>query len=105
MKNEPTDPKAAAAPGVQAAAPAAKKNTAAKKKAGEQPAARAGTKKAAILTLLRRSKGATLQELMKATEWQAHSVRGFLSGAVGKQMGLQLKNFDRSGERAYQVKG
>ena len=40
---------------------------------------------------------------MKATNWQAHSVRGFLSGALGKQMGLKLKALDRSGERAYQL--
>jgi hypothetical protein len=41
---------------------------------------------------------------MKATEWQAHSVRGFLSGAVGKQMKLKIAVIDRNGERAYQVK-
>jgi hypothetical protein len=68
------------------------------------PRARPGTKKATILSLLKRPKGATLQELMKATQWQAHSVRGFLSGSLGKQMGVKVHVIDRDGERAYQVK-
>src|SRR6266446_3813897 len=45
------------------------------------PPAREGSKKAEVLALLRREGGATLPELMTATGWQAHSVRGFLSGA------------------------
>ena len=60
------------------------------------------TKKAAVLELLRRPTGATLAELMKVTGWQPHSVRGFLSGAVGKKMGLNLDSSKRpDGERAY----
>ena len=49
--------------------------------------ARDSTKKASVLALLRRPGGASLQELMSATGWQAHSVRGFLSGMVGKKNG------------------
>src|SRR5206468_488441 len=45
-------------------------------------AARVGSKTATILGLLKRREGATLKELMDATEWQAHSVRGFLSGTL-----------------------
>lgn len=48
------------------------------------------TKAARCIYLLRQSSGATLQELMAATGWQAHSVRGFLSGTVRKKMGLAL---------------
>jgi len=67
-------------------------------------AAGRGTKSAKILALLRRPAGASLSELRKATGWQAHSVRGFLSGAVKKKMGLPVESAPRdNGERAYRV--
>lgn len=50
-------------------------------------AARSGTKTDKILDLLKRPGGVTLQELVKATGWQPHSVRGFLSSTIGKKMG------------------
>jgi hypothetical protein len=68
-------------------------------------AARAGSKTAKILDLLKRSGGATMRELMKATGWQPHSVRGFLSGTVGKKMGLTVTSAKGDdGERAYLLK-
>ena len=67
--------------------------------------ARDGSKAAKILDLLKRKDGATLKELMKATGWQAHSVRGFLSGTVGKKMGLTVTSTKGDdGERSYTVK-
>ncbi len=45
-----------------------------------------------VLKRLRRKKGASLAELQEATGWQAHSVRGFLSGTVKKRMGLPLQS-------------
>lgn len=67
--------------------------------------AREGSKTAKVLDLLKRAKGATLKELMKATGWQAHSVRGFLSGAVGKKLGLSVASVKGDdGERTYSVK-
>jgi hypothetical protein len=65
---------------------------------------REGSKSAKVLGLLRQPKGATLKELMKATGWQPHSVRGFLSGAVGKKMGLTVESSKRAdGDRAYKI--
>jgi hypothetical protein len=66
--------------------------------------ARTGTKTERILTLLRQPSGATLATLMRATQWQPHSVRGFLSAQVSKKMGLKLKSFERDGERVYAIK-
>jgi uncharacterized protein DUF3489 len=72
------------------------------KKAG---AARDGSKAAKVLGLLKRVDGATLKELMKTTGWQAHSVRGFISGTLGKKMGLAVASVKgEDGERSYSVK-
>ena len=71
----------------------------------EANVAREGSKKAKVLALLERKEGATLAQLMKATGWQAHSVRGFLSGALGKKMGLKIESQKQeNGERTYSVK-
>jgi hypothetical protein len=70
------------------------------------PAARDGSKKADIIRLLERAKGATLAELMTATGWQAHSVRGFISGTLGKRLKMKIDSFrTEKGDRAYRVKG
>ena len=60
-----------------------------------------GSKSDRILALLRAPEGATLTALMEATGWQAHSVRGFLSGTVSKRLGLPVESFRRNGERVY----
>jgi hypothetical protein len=58
-----------------------------------------------VLALLRRPQGATLKEMMQATGWQPHSVRGFLSGALRKKMSLKIKSGKRgNGERVYSVR-
>ena len=75
-----------------------------KKAAPAIQGAREGSKKAAILELIRKPGGATLKELMAATGWQAHSVRGFISGAIVKKMGLKVESSKRTdGERAYSL--
>jgi hypothetical protein len=81
-------------------ASSAKKTPKGQKKA----AARDGSKSAKVLDLLKRPDGATLKEIMKATGWQAHSVRGFLSGTVGKKMGLAVTSTKgEDGERTYRI--
>jgi Protein of unknown function (DUF3489) len=54
------------------------------------PAPRAGTKLAQVLEWLHQPGGASRTELTQATGWQPHSVRGFLSGVVGKKRGLTV---------------
>jgi Protein of unknown function (DUF3489) len=45
-----------------------------------------------------------LQHLVRATGWQAHSVRGFISGALGKKLRLKIESFKTArGERAYRI--
>jgi len=67
--------------------------------------AREGSKKAIVLELLRRPEGATLADIQAATSWQAHSVRGFLSGALGKKMGLAIESIKTpDGARSYRLK-
>ena len=66
---------------------------------------RDGSKTATILELMKRPGGVTSKELMKATGWLPHSVRGFLSGTVGKKMGLTVTSAKtEDGERAYSIK-
>ena len=53
-------------------------------------AIRAGTKQARIIALLQRPEGATVAEMVEATSWQAHTVRGSISGALKKKLGLPV---------------
>ncbi len=90
------------------ATPAKKAHKAAKSAKSPQkaPRARQGSKTAKVLDLLKRPGGATAKELMKATGWQAHSVRGFLSGVLGKKMGRTITSTKaEDGQRRYSVKG
>ena len=68
------------------------------------PQAREGSKTAIVLDMLRRADGATLADIMTATGWQSHSVRGFISGAITKKMGLAVESAKRAdGARAYRI--
>ena len=67
--------------------------------------AREGSKKAEVLALMRRAKGVTLQAIMEFTGWQAHTVRGFVSGTVTKKMRLKVESFRTDNkERAYRIR-
>ena len=79
--------------------------TAAKHKCLRTPPSlpRPNSKAAEILSLLGRPEGATVQELMAATGWQAHSVRGFISGNLVKKRKLKLGSLQRDGQHAYRL--
>ena len=62
------------------------------------------SKTAKCLRLLSRRNGASIAELQAATDWQAHSVRGFLAATIKKKLGLTLSSaISKSGERRYHV--
>ena len=64
---------------------------------------KSGSKQDKILTLLQRPKGATLDALVKETQWQKHSVRGFLAGTVRKKLKLSLLSEKTDGVRTYRI--
>ncbi len=84
---------------------AAKSKTRRKNSArAHQATARAGTKKAHVIRLLERPNGATVVEIMRATDWQPHTVRGFISRALVHELGLQVARFKRDqGQPAYRL--
>jgi hypothetical protein len=67
----------------------------------EKPEARDGSKKATVLAMLRRDGGATLGEIAQATDWQLHSIRGFLSGQIAKKMGLKIETTKADGGKRH----
>jgi hypothetical protein len=70
-----------------------------------QKTARQGSKTETILAMMKQPGGSTLRAIMEATSWQAHSVRGFISGTLGKKMGLTVASVKgEDGERTYSIK-
>ncbi len=61
------------------------------------PTQRAGTKQAMLITMLQAPDGATMDEIVAATGWQAHSARGAMSGAPGKKLGLVVSSAEECG--------
>jgi hypothetical protein len=91
-----------------AVAPPAAQKRATKARSGRKATAKTdapkANKTATVLDLLRRDGGATLEDIMSATGWQAHSVRGFIGGVLGKRMGLTVESAKREdGKRTYSV--
>ena len=72
--------------------------------ASPKSAARPATKHARIVSMLRSSTGATIASIMTATDWQQHSVRGFLAGVVRKKLGLNLVSEQTDKGRVYRIK-
>jgi hypothetical protein len=111
---KPAQPEIPASVRAQAAdvAPAAIPSTEHATPFDERPSApengkvRDGSKTAKVLALVQAEGGATLQEIMAATDWQAHSVRGFISGTLNKKMGMTIARTKRAdGSHAYVIAG
>src|SRR5271165_908465 len=70
----------------------------------DQPKIDRVTKRERVLTLLSRPEGASIEEMMQATDWQQHSVRGFLAGTVKKKLGFALTSSKvADGVRRYRI--
>jgi uncharacterized protein DUF3489 len=100
-KATPAKKTAPARKGAKKVAKSGKKAASANKGGTE---ARDGSRKAEVLDLMRRKQGATLKEIMKATGWQRHTVRGFVSGTLIKKQGLKVESFrSEDKERTYRI--
>ncbi len=70
------------------------------------PTVRQGTKQALLIDLLKRKKGATIDEAVEAMGWQPHSVRGAISGALKKKLGLTVESqVTKDRGRTYRIVG
>ncbi len=69
-----------------------------------KPHTRENSKQAQVVAMLKRAEGATIPQVMAATGWQAHTVRGTFAGAFKKKLGLNLISEKvQGGERVYRV--
>lgn len=67
------------------------------------PAQREGTKQATMIEMLRRKGGATVDEIVSATGWQKHTVRGAMAGALKKRLGLNILATVEDRGRVYRI--
>jgi hypothetical protein len=73
---------------------------------GDQPVKhRAGSKQARVIEMLMRPEGVTIDDIMTATDWQQHSVRGFFAGIIRKKLKLTLTSEAAEAGRIYKITG
>ena len=72
--------------------------------AAQAPRQRQNSKQAQVIAMLQRPQGASIEQVMQATEWQQHTVRGFFAGALKKKLGLTITS-DKAegGKRIYRI--
>ena len=76
----------------QAATKTIARHTTSKRAAKKPKAPRAESKQGQLIAMLKRPDGATIDEIVKALDWQAHTVRGAMSGALKKKLGLKVES-------------
>jgi hypothetical protein len=67
------------------------------------PKTRQGTKQEKLIAMLRRKQGATIAQIVEATGWQPHTVRGAFAGALKKKLGLIVTSEKVEGTRVYRL--
>ena len=88
----------------EAAVSAAEAKWAQEKQGVAKPRTRENSKQAAVIQMLQRPDGTTIQQVMESTGWQAHTVRGTFAGALKKKLGLNIVSAkDATGERVYRI--
>ena len=68
------------------------------------PRQRPETKQAKLIAMLNRSEGATLDQIIEATGWQRHTIRGAISGTLRKKLGLTILSERIEGQSLYRIK-
>lgn len=104
-KNKPSKSVKKAKPSQPKATPKDKKLSEPMKAGLQAVAEKSGTKLSKVIALLSRPEGATLEEVMKATEWQKHTVRGAMAGTLKKKHGYEIASEKSpNGQRHYMIK-